>query len=51
MSSFGSLESAPTMSSQEDYDKASAHCDCPRWPIDAEIIVGCLAQDWCPWPG
>jgi ubiquinone/menaquinone biosynthesis C-methylase UbiE len=32
------------MSSYERYDKTSAHYDRTRWPIGAEIIVGCLAQ-------
>jgi hypothetical protein len=32
------------MSSYEQYDKTAAHYDRARWPIGAEIIVGCLAQ-------
>jgi SAM-dependent methyltransferase len=36
------------MSSYEHYDKTSADYDRTRWPIGAEIIVGCLAQGRVP---
>ncbi|MGH6899793.1 MAG: class I SAM-dependent methyltransferase [Geminicoccaceae bacterium] len=36
------------MSSYEHYDKTSAHYDRTRWPIGAEIILGCLAQGPVP---
>jgi SAM-dependent methyltransferase len=36
------------MSSYEHYDKTAAHYDRTRWPIGAEIIVGCLAQGQAP---
>jgi ubiquinone/menaquinone biosynthesis C-methylase UbiE len=36
------------MSSYERYDKTAAHYDRTRWPIGAEIIVGCLAQGRIP---
>jgi ubiquinone/menaquinone biosynthesis C-methylase UbiE len=36
------------MSSYEQYDRTSAHYDWTRWPIGAEIIVGCLAQGRVP---
>jgi ubiquinone/menaquinone biosynthesis C-methylase UbiE len=36
------------MSSYEHYDKTAAHYDRTRWPIGAEIIVGCLAQGRVP---
>jgi SAM-dependent methyltransferase len=36
------------MSSYEDYDETAAHYDRTRWPIGAEIIVGCLAQGRVP---
>jgi SAM-dependent methyltransferase len=36
------------MSSYEQYDKTSAHYDRTRWPIGAEIILGCLAQGAVP---
>jgi SAM-dependent methyltransferase len=36
------------MSSYAPYDKTAAHYDRTRWPIGAEIIVGCLAQGRVP---
>ena len=36
------------MSSYEQYDGTAAHYDRTRWPIGAEIIVGCLAQARVP---
>jgi ubiquinone/menaquinone biosynthesis C-methylase UbiE len=36
------------MSSYERYDETAAHYDRTRWPIGAEIIVGCLAQGRVP---
>jgi SAM-dependent methyltransferase len=36
------------MSSYEQYDRTAAHYDGTRWPIGAEIIVGCLAQGRVP---
>ena len=36
------------MSSYEQYDKTAAHYDRTRWPIGAEIIIGCLAQGRVP---
>ena len=36
------------MSSYERYDETAAHYDRTRWPIGAEIIVGCLAQGGVP---
>jgi ubiquinone/menaquinone biosynthesis C-methylase UbiE len=36
------------MSSYEQYDRTAAHYDRTRWPIGAEIIVGCLAQGRLP---
>jgi ubiquinone/menaquinone biosynthesis C-methylase UbiE len=36
------------MSSYEHYRKTAAHYDRTRWPIGAEIIVGCLAQGRAP---
>jgi ubiquinone/menaquinone biosynthesis C-methylase UbiE len=38
------------MSSYEQYDRTAAHYDRTRWPIGAEIIVGCLAQGRVPLP-
>jgi SAM-dependent methyltransferase len=36
------------MSSYERYDETAAHYDRTRWPIGAEIILGCLAQGRVP---
>jgi ubiquinone/menaquinone biosynthesis C-methylase UbiE len=36
------------MSSYEHYDKTAADYDRTRWPIGAEIIIGCLAQGRVP---
>jgi hypothetical protein len=36
------------MTSYDRSDKTAARCDRAGWPIDPEIIVGCLAQGRAP---